>query len=103
MREEVRGACELLGLDPLYVANEGKMIAIVEARAAERVVEAMRAHEYGSEARVIGTVVDQAPRNRGDEDDFWNDAHRRYAGGRSTTKDLLNARTRHSELRSSKP
>jgi hydrogenase expression/formation protein HypE len=59
VREEVRGACELLGLDPLYVANEGKMIAIVEPSSAERVVEAMRAHEYGREARVIGTVVDQ--------------------------------------------
>lgn len=59
VREEVCGACELLGLDPLYVANEGKMIAIVEPSAAEPVVEAMRAHEYGREARVIGTVVDQ--------------------------------------------
>lgn len=59
VREEVRGACELLGLDPLYVANEGKMIAFVEPSAADRVVEAMRAHEYGREARVIGTVVDQ--------------------------------------------
>lgn len=59
VREEVRGACELLGLDPLYVANEGKMIAIVEPTAAESVVQAMRAHEYGREARVIGTVVEQ--------------------------------------------
>jgi len=59
VREEVRGACELLGLDPLYVANEGKMIAIVEPSAADRVAEAMRGHEYGREARVIGTVIDQ--------------------------------------------
>lgn len=59
VREEVRGACEMLGLDPLYVANEGKMIAIVEAEAAERVVEAMRENVYGREARVIGTVTDQ--------------------------------------------
>jgi hydrogenase expression/formation protein HypE len=58
VREEVRGACELLGLDPLYVANEGKMIAIVEASAADRIVEAMRSHAYGREARVIGTVVE---------------------------------------------
>ncbi|MGZ4816670.1 MAG: AIR synthase-related protein, partial [Terriglobales bacterium] len=48
-----------LGLDPLYVANEGKMIAIVESSAADRVVEAMRSHVYGRDARVIGTVVDQ--------------------------------------------
>lgn len=59
VREEVRGACEMLGLDPLYVANEGKMIAIVEPSAAERVVEAMRENVYGRDARVIGTVTDQ--------------------------------------------
>jgi hydrogenase expression/formation protein HypE len=61
VREEVRGACELLGLDPLYVANEGKMIAIVEPEGAECVVKAMRNHVYGREARVIGAVVDQHP------------------------------------------
>jgi len=61
VREEVRGACELLGLDPLYVANEGKMIAIVEASAADRVVETMQAHEYGREARIVGTVIDRHP------------------------------------------
>ena len=61
VREEVRGACELLGLDPLYVANEGKMIAVVEPHSAERVVEAMRSHDYGREARVIGTVVEHHP------------------------------------------
>jgi hydrogenase expression/formation protein HypE len=61
VREEVRGACEMLGLDPLYVANEGKMIAIVEASSADRVVEAMRQNIYGREARVIGTVVDAHP------------------------------------------
>jgi hydrogenase expression/formation protein HypE len=59
VREEVRGACEMLGLDPLYVANEGKMMAIVEASAADRVVEAMKSNVYGREARVIGTVVDK--------------------------------------------
>lgn len=61
VREEVKGACEMLGLDPLYVANEGKMIAIVDAEGAENVVEAMRADKYGREARVIGTVVDSHP------------------------------------------
>ena len=59
VHEEVRGACELLGLDPLYVANEGKMIAIVEPAAVGMVIEAMRGHVYGREARIIGTVVDQ--------------------------------------------
>ena len=57
VREAVRGACELLGLDPLYVANEGKLIAIVAAEAAEQALAALRAHEYGREAAVIGRVT----------------------------------------------
>jgi hydrogenase expression/formation protein HypE len=61
VREEVRGACEMLGLDPLYVANEGKMIAIAAAEDAERVVEAMKRDVYGRDARVIGTVVERHP------------------------------------------
>jgi hydrogenase expression/formation protein HypE len=58
VREEVRGACELLGLDPLYVANEGKLVAVVEAGEAESVVAAMRRHPLGREARIIGTVTE---------------------------------------------
>jgi hydrogenase expression/formation protein HypE len=61
IREEVRGACELLGLDPLYVANEGKLVAIVEASAANAALAAMRAHPQGSTARIIGTVCDSHP------------------------------------------
>lgn len=61
VREEVRGACEMLGLDPLYVANEGKMIAIVDASGANGILEAMRGNLYGREARVIGTVVEKHP------------------------------------------
>ena len=57
VREEVQGACEMLGLDPLYVANEGKLIAIVAAEAAEPVLEAMRRHPLGSQAQIIGTVT----------------------------------------------
>ena len=56
IREEVRGACELLGLDPLYVANEGKLIAIVAPEAADLVLHAMRRHPLGSAATIIGTV-----------------------------------------------
>jgi hydrogenase expression/formation protein HypE len=56
IHEEVRGACELLGLDPLYVANEGKLIAIVAPEAASAVLTAMRCHPLGAEARIIGTV-----------------------------------------------
>ncbi len=57
----VRGACEVLGLDPLYVANEGKMVAIVPAGRADAVVAAMRDHPRGAEAAVIGTVTDRHP------------------------------------------
>lgn len=56
VREEVKGACELLGLDPLYVANEGKLIAIVAPEAAEKIVAAMRGHPLGRDAAIIGTV-----------------------------------------------
>ena len=61
VREEVRGACEMLGLDPLYVANEGKLIAIVDPAEADAVVEAMRRNPLGKDARVIGTVTDKNP------------------------------------------
>jgi hydrogenase expression/formation protein HypE len=59
VRDEVRGACEVLGLDPLYVANEGKLVAIVAPQLADRVLAAMRRHPLGAEARIIGEVVDQ--------------------------------------------
>lgn len=55
--EAVRGACELLGLDPLYVANEGKCIAIVAPSVADAVVAAMRAHPLGTSAAIVGEVV----------------------------------------------
>jgi len=61
IQEAVRGACELLGLDPLYVANEGKLVAIVEAAHAERILAAMRKHPLGKEARIIGRVTGENP------------------------------------------
>lgn len=61
VRESVKGACEILGLDPLYVANEGKMVAIVSADAAEIVLKAMRDHPLGREAQLIGEVVSTHP------------------------------------------
>jgi len=57
VREPVRGVCELLGLDPLYVANEGKLLAIVPERDAERAVACMRRRPVARDARVIGEVV----------------------------------------------
>ena len=57
IHDGVRGACEVLGLDPLYVANEGKLVAIVPAASAEAVLAAMRRHPLGAEAAIIGEVV----------------------------------------------
>lgn len=61
VREDVAGACEILGLDPLYVANEGKVIAIVPPDAAEKVLSAMKSHPLGRGARRIGEVVSNDP------------------------------------------
>ena len=58
----VANACEILGLDPLQVANEGKLLAVVPAEAAEAVLAAMRAHAYGREATILGRVVADHPR-----------------------------------------
>lgn len=56
VRAGVRGACEILGLDPLTIANEGKLLAIVAPEAAEAALAAMRAHPLGREAAIIGEV-----------------------------------------------
>jgi hydrogenase expression/formation protein HypE len=58
VRQEVHAACEMLGLDPFYVANEGKLVAMVPAAESESVLAAMRAHPLGREATRIGSVVD---------------------------------------------
>jgi hydrogenase expression/formation protein HypE len=59
VRESVQGACEILGLDPLYVANEGKLVAIVAAEAADAVLQSMHDHPRGRDARMIGEVVSE--------------------------------------------
>ena len=56
IRPQVDAACELLGLDPLYIANEGKLVAVVAPEAADAALAALRAHPLGAEAAVIGTV-----------------------------------------------
>jgi hydrogenase expression/formation protein HypE len=58
IREEVKGACEILGLDPLYIGNEGKLIAIVGANQAELLVRQMQQHPLGSQACIIGEVIE---------------------------------------------
>jgi hydrogenase expression/formation protein HypE len=62
LKPEVRGACEMLGLDPLYVANEGKVMVVVPPEHADRVLDAMRAHPQGKDAALVGTLVEDHPR-----------------------------------------
>ncbi len=61
IRPAVRGACEILGIDPLHMANEGKLVALVAREAAEGALEALRSHDLGSEAAVVGEVVEEPP------------------------------------------
>jgi hydrogenase expression/formation protein HypE len=61
VRDETRGACELLGIDPLYIANEGKLIACVAPEDAETVLAAVRNNPYGKDAAVIGEVLADNP------------------------------------------
>jgi len=61
VRAEVRGACELLGIDPMYVACEGRLVAVVPGDSADSAVKAMRAHPLGADAAVIGQVTDEEP------------------------------------------
>jgi hydrogenase expression/formation protein HypE len=59
VRDAVRGACELLGLDPLHIANEGQFLAVIAADAADKALEAIRAVPGGREACVIGDIQEQ--------------------------------------------
>ncbi|MGH3827859.1 MAG: hydrogenase expression/formation protein HypE [Pseudonocardiaceae bacterium] len=61
VRAQVRGACELLGIDPLYVACEGRIVVIVDPGAADAAVAALRAHPLGAGATVVGRVVEDPP------------------------------------------
>jgi hydrogenase expression/formation protein HypE len=61
IRPDVRGACEMLGLDPLYVASEGRLIAVVPSTEADRLVKVMRTHPLGQGAAIIGDVVAEHP------------------------------------------
>ncbi len=61
VRAEVEAACELLGLDPLTVANEGKLLAVVDPGAAPAILERMRAHPLGRDAQVIGRITAEHP------------------------------------------
>jgi len=62
VRSQVQAACEFLGLDPLYVANEGKLVAVVPAECADALLRAMRAHPLGRDAVLIGHAIDDPHR-----------------------------------------
>ena len=61
IKPEVRGACEMLGLDPFYVANEGKLVAFVDPDDGETLLEEMRRHDLGKDAAIIGEVREEHP------------------------------------------
>jgi len=61
VKPAVMGACEILGLDPLHVANEGKLVAVVATEQAEAILQAMRSHPLGRDASIIGDVVAENP------------------------------------------
>ena len=61
LKENVKAACEVLGIDPLNVANEGKLIAAVPAGSADKVLDAMKRHPLGKDAAIIGEVVSDHP------------------------------------------
>lgn len=61
VRDSVRGACEMLGLDPLHIANEGKLVAFVPESAARRALDALRSHPLGRDAAIVGRVVEEHP------------------------------------------
>jgi len=59
--EQVKAACEILGLDPLYIANEGKLIAIVDNSDAEKILEKMQQSDFGKDAVIIGEITEENP------------------------------------------
>ena len=61
VRPQVQAACDMLGLDPLYCANEGKLLAVAAPENADAVLAAMRGHELGAHAAVIGEVTERYP------------------------------------------
>jgi hydrogenase expression/formation protein HypE len=61
LKNETESVCELLGFDPLYVANEGKLIAFVDANYAEEVLSAIQEDDHGRDAAIIGEVVSDHP------------------------------------------
>ena len=63
IKEEVKALCEILGFDPLYMANEGKVVAVVSRKDAEAVLKTMRHHPLGKNSQIIGEVI-QTPKQK---------------------------------------
>ena len=61
VKEAVRGMCELLGFDPLYVANEGKVVMVVDREESQRTLDALMNHPLGKDANIIGEIVKDHP------------------------------------------
>jgi hydrogenase expression/formation protein HypE len=61
VRREVKGVCELLGFDPLYLANEGKLVAVVPGHLSEGLLEVMKKDALGKDTAIIGRVVEDHP------------------------------------------
>ncbi len=89
MREEVKALCEILGLDPLYLANEGKIVCVVPKNEEAAALLALRGHPLDRRAEIAGRVTAESARPRRDEHSVWRSAHRRHAGRRSVAEDLL--------------
>ena len=85
----VLAACELLGFDPLYIANEGKLVAVVAPADADAILARMKRNKYGARAAIIGEVVSRAPRTGGHENQPGCVPHRGHAGGRAATQNML--------------
>ncbi len=85
----MEGACEILGLDPLAVANEGKLVAIVAPSGADEVLAGMRSHPLGRRARIIGEVVEEHSGTVVMETTVGGDADRPDALGGTAATHLL--------------
>ena len=93
----VAGVCDLLGFDPLYVANEGKMLCITPADQADAVLAAIREDEYGRQACIIGEVTDTHPGRVVMRTRVGGAADCRYAGRGAVTAHLLSEIRRTSD------
>ena len=90
----VNGACDLLGIDPLYVANEGKVVAVVPADEADAALAAMRGHPLGAGGSRHRRDRGRARRHRGAPHHLRRDPHRRHARRRPAPPHLLRASLR---------